>query len=99
MRGTCVPFSLFNAYDPTVPIFTIAYGPSQFSWNFPVAGSVMFSKTFLKTRSPAQNVRCFTCLLYELVALCWYDAMRTVVASRSLSTMSKYFPMASVLTV
>ena len=33
------------------------YDPSQFGWNLPVVGSAMFSKTLLKTRSPALNTR------------------------------------------
>ena len=36
---------------------------SQLGWNFPVVGSAVFSKTFLKTRSPGWNARGFTCLL------------------------------------
>ena len=62
-----------------------------------VVGSAMFLKTFLRTRSPARNVSYFTCLLYELVDLCWYDAMHTTAASRSSSTISKSFAMALIL--
>ena len=57
----------------------------------------MFSKTFLRTRCSAWNVRYFTCLLYELAALCWYNAMRIVAASWISFAMSKSFAMASVL--
>ena len=62
-----------------------------------VVRSAVFLKTFLRTRSPARNVRYFTCLLYELAALCWYDAMHTTAASRSSSAISKSFAMALVL--
>ena len=97
MRGIGVFASLFSVYDPAALIFTFMYGPSQFGWKFSTAESIVFSKTFLRTRSPAQNVHYFTCLLYELAALCWYDVMRTVGASRSSFSMSKSLAMASVL--
>ena len=96
MRGTSVPSSLVSVYDLATPIFIIAYGPSQFSWNFPAVGSAVFSKTFLNSRSLARNI-CFTCLLYEFVALYWYDAMHTAAASQSSSGLSKSFVMASIL--
>ena len=91
------PSSLFNAYDPTGPILTITYDPSQFGWSLPAIGSVVFSNTLLKTRSPAQNVRGFTCLLYRFVSLCRYDAICTAVASRSLSVISKSLVTVSTL--
>ena len=50
----------------------------------------MFSKKFLKSRSPGLNIWGFMHLLYRFSSLCWYDAISTVAASRSLSTMSRY---------
>ena len=58
--GTCVPSSLSNAYDPDSPTRVTRYGPSQLGWNFPTAGSTVFSKTFLRTRLPGWNARGFT---------------------------------------
>ena len=49
----------------------------------------MFSKTLLKTRSSTRNARGFMCLLYRFISLCWYDAIRKAVASRSSSIISK----------
>ena len=57
----------------------------------------MFSKTLLKTRSPARNARDFTCLLSRFVSICWYDAIRKASASQSLSVISKSLVMASTL--
>ena len=51
----------------------------------------MFLKTLLKTKSMAQNAHCLTRLLYRFVILCLYDAISTVVASRSSSAVFKYF--------
>ena len=73
------------------------YGPSQFGWNLSAAESDVFSKTHLRTGSPARNIRCFTRLLYRFVILCWYDAIRTAAASRNLSIISKSLARASVL--
>ena len=36
------------------------YGPSQLAWNFPSVGLAVFSKTLIKTNSPALNVHGFT---------------------------------------
>ena len=49
----------------------------------------MFSKTFLKTKSPGWNIRGFTSLLYRFASLWWYDAIRTAAASLSLFAMSR----------
>ena len=49
----------------------------------------MFSKNFLRTRSPGWNIQGFTRLLYRFASLRWYDAIRTAVASRSSSTVSR----------
>ena len=57
----------------------------------------MFSKTLLKTRSPARNARDFTCMLYRFVSICWYDAIRKAVAAQSLSVIPKSLVMASAL--
>ena len=73
------------------------YGPSQLGWNFPSAGLDVFSKTLLNTNSLALNVRGFTRWLCQLANLCWYEAMRTATASRSLSAVSRSLIMASVL--
>ena len=73
--GTGASSSLFNEYDPVDLTHTITYGPSQFGWNLPTAGFVVFSKTLLRTRSPTRNARGFICLLYKFVILCWYDAI------------------------
>ena len=97
--GTNVPSSLFSAYDPTSPTLTIVYGPSQFRWNLPIVGSAVFSKTLLKTRSPAWNVGYLTRLLYKFVVICWYDAIRIVVSSMSSSVISKSLARASVIYV
>ena len=56
-------------------------------WNFPIDGSVVFSKTFLRTRSPGLNIG-FTCLLYRFASLRWYDAIHTAAASPSSFAMS-----------
>ena len=73
------------------------YGPSQLGWNFPSAGLDVFSKTLLKTNSSALNVCDFTRQLCKLANLYWYEDMRTVATSRSLSAMSRSLIMASVL--
>ena len=57
----------------------------------------MFSKTLLNNRSPAQNARCLTHLLYRFVIFCWYDAIHTAATSRDSSAISKSLTMASVL--
>ena len=54
----------------------------------------MFSKTLLKANSLGRNVRDFTRRLFKFSSLCWYDAMRIAVASRSSSVVSKFFTMA-----
>ena len=36
----------------------------------------MFSKNFLRTRSPRWNIRGFTHMLYRFSSLRWYDAIR-----------------------
>ena len=87
--GTGVPSSLSNTYDPDSLAFFTIYDPSQFGWNFPTDGLVVFSKTFLKTKSLSWNIRSFTRLLYRFVILRWYDVIRTTTASYSLSIMSK----------
>ena len=87
--GTGVSSSLFNAYDPASPTQTTVYVPSQFGWNFPSVGLAVFSKTLLKTRSPSWNVRGFTCLLYRLTSLYWYDTIHTTIALRSSSSISR----------
>ena len=73
------------------------YGLSQFGWNLPAVESAVFSKTLLKTRSPAWNVCCLTRLLYKFVVLCWYDAIRTTAASWSSFVISKSLARALVL--
>ena len=73
------------------------YGPSQLGWNFPSTGLDLFSKTLLKTNSSALNVRDFTRQLCQLANLYWYEAMRTIAASRSSSSMFRCLIMASVL--
>ena len=73
------------------------YGPSPLGWNFPSVELDVFSKTLLKTSSPALNVHGFTRRLCQLANLCWYEAMRMVVASRSSSAVSRSLIMASVL--
>ena len=87
--GTGVPSSLSNAYDPDSPARFTIYGPSQFGWNFPVDGSVVFLKTFLRTRSPGWKIWGFTRLLYRFASLQWYDAIHTAAASRSSFAMSR----------
>ena len=72
------------------------HGPSQLGWNLPFTGLAVFSKTFLRAKSPALNVRGFTCRLCKLANLCWYDAMRTDSASRSSSAVSRYLITASM---
>ena len=57
----------------------------------------MFSKTLLKIRSLARNERGFTCMLYRFVNLCWYNAIRTAIGSRSSSVISKSLVTASAL--
>ena len=37
--------------------------PFTVGWNFPAVGSIVFSKTFLKSRSPSRNTRGFTRML------------------------------------
>ena len=54
----------------------------------------MFSKTLLKTNSLGRNVRGFTHWLWKFASLYWYDAMRTVVASRSSSIVFRSLAMA-----
>ena len=65
------------------------YDPSQLGWNFPSTGLTVFSKTLLKTNSPRRNVHGFTRRLCKFTSLCWYDAIRTTTASRSLSVVSR----------
>ena len=65
------------------------YGPSLFGWNFPTDGSAVFSKNFLMIKSLGWNIQGFTYLLYRFASLRWYDAIRTAVAPRSSSTMSR----------
>ena len=69
--GTGVSSSLSNAYDPDLSACVTRYGPSQMGWNLPTAGSAVFSKTFLRTRSPSWNARGFTHLLWELARRRW----------------------------
>ena len=57
----------------------------------------MFSKTLLKTNSPALNVHGFALRLCQLANLCWYEATRIAVASRSSSAVSSSLIMASML--
>ena len=71
------------------------YGPSQLGWNFLFARLAVFSKTLLKTNSPARNVWGFTCQLCKFFSLCWYDAIRTAAAYQSLSVVSKSLAMTS----
>ena len=58
----------------------------------------MFSKTFLKTNSLARNVCGFTRRLCKFTCLYWYDVIRTIVASRSSSIVSRSLAMASTFT-
>ena len=58
----------------------------------------VFSKTLLKTNSPALNVRGFTRQLCKFASLYWYDAMRTAAVSRSLLVLSRSFIKALVFT-
>ena len=55
----------------------------------------MFSKTILKTNSPGRNVHDFTRRLCKFASHCWYDATRTVSASRSSLVVSKFLTMGS----
>ena len=73
------------------------YGPSQFGWNLQAIGSAVFSKTLLKTRSLAWNVRYLTRLLYKFVVLYWYDVIRTATTSQSLSIIFKSLARASAI--
>ena len=57
-------------------------------WNFSIDGSVMFLKTFLRTKSPGWNIQGFTRLLYRFASLRWYNAIRTAAASPSSFSMS-----------
>ena len=84
-----VPSSLFNAYDPAAPTQTTVDGPPQFGWNLLSTRLAMLSKTLLKTRSPSWNVHGFTRLLHRFSSLCWYDAICTAAASRSLFSISR----------
>ena len=74
------------------------YSPSHLAWNFSATGLAVFSKTILKTNSPALNARDFTCWLCKFASLCWYDAMCTAAASRSSSVMSKSLVIVLVFT-
>ena len=65
------------------------YGPSQLGWNFLSARLAVFSKTLLKTNSPARNVRGFTRRLSKFSSLYWYDAICTAAASQSLLVVSR----------
>ena len=56
-------------------------GPSQLGWNFPFAGLDVFSKTLLRTNSPALNVCDFTRRLCQLASLYWYEAMHMAAVS------------------
>ena len=95
---TCIVHPLGTGhYNPAATTLTIMYGPSQFGWNLLATGSSVFSKTLLKTRSPARNACNFTCMLYRFVCLCWYDAILTVAASHSSFFISKSLAMASTL--
>ena len=87
--GTRVPSSLFNAYDLAAPTQTIIYGPSQFGWKFSTVGLAMFSKAFLKTRSPSWNVRYFILLLYRFSSHCWYDTICIAAALQSSFAISR----------
>ena len=55
----------------------------------------MFSKTLRKTNSLGRNVHGFTHRLCKFASLCWYDAIRTAVASRSSSVVSRSLAMVS----
>ena len=92
-----VSSSLFNAYDLAAPTQTTVYGSSQCGWNFSSARLVVLLETLLKTRSSFWNVRGFTLLLYRFANLFWYDAIRTVAASQSLSAISRYLVTTSAL--
>ena len=74
------------------------YGLSQLAWNFLYAGLVVFSKTLLKTNSPALNVHGFTHWLCRFASLCRYDAMHITIASRNLSVVSRSLVIASAFT-
>ena len=55
----------------------------------------MFSKTLLKTNSPARNVHDFTRRLCKFASICWYDIIPTAAASRSSLVVSRSLAMAS----
>ena len=57
----------------------------------------MFSKTLVKTRSSAWNVRGLTHLLYRFIILCWYKAIRITATSWSSFVISKSLMMVLVL--
>ena len=57
----------------------------------------MFSKTLLKTNSLGRNVCGFTRRVCKFSNLCWYDAMRIIVASRSLLVVFRSLAMALAL--
>ena len=78
-----------HTYDLDSLASVTIYGPSQFGWNFLADGSIVFSKTFLKTRSPRWNIWGFTLLLYRFASLRWYDSIRTAVASCNSSAKSR----------
>ena len=73
------------------------YCPSHLGWNFLSIGLDVFSKTFLRTNSPALNVHGFTRWLCQLANLYWYEAMRMAAASRSSLAVSRSLIMASML--
>ena len=55
----------------------------------------VFSKTLLKINSLSRNVCNFTRRLCKFASLCWYNAMRTAVISRSSSVVSRSLTKAS----
>ena len=59
----------------------------------------MFSKIFLKNRSPVRNVRDFIRLLYKFAILCWQDAIRIVAVAQSSYAISRSLEMALALAV
>ena len=67
---------------------------SHWVWSGGATGLTVFSKTLLKTNSLGRNVRDFTRQLCKFGSLYWYDAMRTVAASRSSSVVSRSLAMA-----
>ena len=70
------------------------YGPSKLGWNFSSARLPVFSKTLLKTNSPARNVRNFARRSCKFSNHRWHDVIHIVAASRSSSFVFKSLAMA-----